>query len=365
MHLLIDSKIPYMRGLAEELGTVTYLDGAAIGPDDVREADALIVRTRTHCNRELLEGSRVQFIATATIGFDHIDTDYLAAKGIDWANCPGCNAGSVAQYVECALLLLSAHGCWSEEPLTRAEEVAGEPDKTVFSRLTLGIVGAGHVGTAVERMARRLGFGRILRCDPPRAEREPHEVFLPLEEMAPQCDIISFHTPLTHAPTPHPTYHLADARLLSLLKPGAVLFNTSRGEVADTQALKAALREGRLRTAVINTWENEPNIDRELLDLVFLGTPHIAGYSADGKATGTRMALEHIVRHFELDSRCYERVVPPALPAGYRYFPEGAAANTSCKALHRYDPTRDFLALKAHPELFESLRGNYPLRREK
>ncbi len=354
-----------MRGLAERLGRVRYVNGADITPDDVREADALIVRTRTRCDRALLEGSRVKFIATATIGYDHLDTAYLAQRGIGWTNCPGCNAGSVAQYVECALLLLAAHGCWDGGPLLPAEVPAAKLDTGVFKQLTLGIVGVGHVGTEVLRAARRLGFGRVMLCDPPRAEREGGAAFATLSEVARECDVVSFHTPLTPAAEPHGTFHLAGEAFFAQLKSGAVVMNTSRGEVADTAALKAALAEGRLRTAVIDTWENEPQIDRELLQRVFLGTPHIAGYSADGKANGTRMALQAVARHFGLDDAFCQLVVPPDLPPGFSYLPQATADTTGCEALRLYDPTRDSMALKAHPEQFEMLRGNYPMRRER
>ena len=333
MKLVVDSKIPFVRGVAEQLGEVAYIDGAAIGPADVKQADALVVRTRTLCNRELLEGSRVQFIATATIGFDHLDAAWLAQAGIGWTNCPGCNARSVAQYVEASLLQLAVHGCWSGGPLRAATAPASGFDPAVFAGLTLGIVGVGHVGQAVEAMARR-------------------------------ADVLTFHTPLTHAPAPHPTFHLADAALLARLKPTAVLFNTSRGEVVATGALSEALQAGRLRAAVIDTWENEPRIDPALLRLAYLATPHIAGYSADGKANGSRMALAAVARHFGLSVPAIEAIAPPPLPADYSYRPGGAADETGLEALRLYDPVADSLALLAHPERFEALRGHYPLRRE-
>lgn len=368
MKLVIDSKIPFMRGYAERLGEVTYLEGAAISAADVREADALIVRTRTRCDRQLLEGSRVRFIATATIGYDHLDTHYLAEAGIRWTNCPGCNATSVAQYVQNTLLLLAAHGCWQRGiELSLPQEAPDGLSLATFAPLTLGIVGVGHVGSKVYEMARRLGFGRILLCDPPRREAEQHpERFCSLAEIAETCDVVTFHTPLTHreAGAPHPTYHLADSAFFAALRPGAVVINTCRGEVVDTVALLAALESGRLRAAVIDTWENEPHIDRRLLTAAWLATPHIAGYSADGKANGTRMSLQTVARFFGLDPSPFELVCPPSLPAGYAYYPEGTAWRLS-PALRLYDPTRDSLALKARPDTFEYLRGNYPLRRER
>lgn len=370
MLLVIDDKIPYMRGFAERLGEVRYLPGNAISAADVKDADVLIVRTRTRCNEALLGGSHVRFIATATIGYDHIDADYLRRAGIEWTNCPGCNARSVKQYVGSAIRLLLAHGAFHPEvtgPLSALSADgfrAGRFNEIDLGRLTIGIVGEGHVGSQIHELARELGFGRILVCDPPRAEREGTAGFVGLEEIAREADIVSFHTPLTRKPQPYPTYHIADRSFFNQLKPGAVLLNTSRGEVVDTEAIKEALRSGRLRTAVIDTWENEPQIDRELLQMVFLATPHIAGYSADGKACGTRMALQAVARHFGLDPVPFDAVEAPAIPTDFCYYPEGPG-RTLDPALQLYDPTRDAAALTARPEQFEALRGNYPLRRER
>lgn len=343
MRILIDDKIPFIRGAAEQLGETVYKDGGSITPDDVRDADVLIVRTRTRCNRQLLEGSRVKFIATATIGFDHLDTDYLAQAGIGWSNCPGCNAASVAQYVGCSLLLLEEAG------LLRLAESC------------VGIVGVGHVGTEVARAAGQLGC-RVLRCDPPRAEREGEEGFLPLTALMAEADVITFHTPLTREGR-HATFHMADDDFFARLGRKPVIINSARGEVVCNRALKAALNAGQVRAAIVDTWENEPGIDRELLDRVFLGTPHIAGYSADGKACGTRMALEAVARHFGLPAQFH--IEPPALPEGFAYYPnEHHAGRPATSPLRLYHPGRDSDALKAHPEQFEYLRGHYPLRRE-
>ena len=337
MKIVIDDRIPYIRGAAERLGRAVYLPGAAIGPDDVRDADALIVRTRTRCDRRLLEGSRVQFVATATIGFDHLDTAWLARAGIAWANCPGCNAASVAQYVESSLILLRRAGL-----LPAAGGV-------------VGVVGVGHVGTKVAAAARALGFD-VLPCDPPRHEREGG-TFYALDQLAERADVVTFHTPLTFD-GPHPTFHLADEAFFARLRHRPVVMNSGRGEAVDTQALLAALDDGRVRAAVIDTWENEPHIDRRLLDRAFIATPHVAGYSADGKATGTRMALEAVARHFGLPDRFDIR--PPRLPEGLV-----PAADPLDRKLQLYNPLDDTRRLKAAPESFEQLRGNYPLRRER
>ncbi|MGM9694371.1 MAG: 4-phosphoerythronate dehydrogenase [Alloprevotella sp.] len=366
MRLVIDSQIPFMKGHAERLGEVIYKPGAEIDAATVREADALIVRTRTRCDRKLLEGSKVKFIASATIGFDHIDTAYLAEKGIAWTNCPGCNADSVAQYVETALLQLVLHG-WNGEgtaptPVTAPLSVTQLPDR-FFADKCLAVVGVGHVGSKVVQMAQRLGFGEILLCDPPREEVEGSEAFVSLEEAARRADVITFHTPLTRKPTAHSTFHLADTAFFEKLSRRPVLINSSRGEVVETEALKKALCDERIAAAVIDTWENEPNVDRELLRSVFIATPHIAGYSADGKANGTRMALTATARFFGLDEDSFGIIAPPPLPEDYAYFPEGEGRRVS-EALRRYDPAADHLRLLRQPELFEKWRGNYPLRRE-
>lgn len=372
MKLVIDSKIPFIRGFAELLGETVYLPGADITSADVRDADVMIIRTRTHCNRQLLEGSTVKFVATATIGYDHIDTDYLREAGISWTNCPGCNAASVAQYVKCCLYRLALQGF-----LGISQQTIASADKP-FERLTLGIVGVGHVGTQVLRMAQQIGFKQVLLCDPPRAEQGgalPHgaapQKFVSLSEVAQRADIITFHTPLTREPVAHPTYHMADAAFFAQVKPTAVIINSSRGEVVDTLALKSALRQGKIRAAIIDTWEHEPGIDPELLQQAFIATPHIAGYSADGKANGTRMSLQAVAHHFGIDPSPFAAVSAPALPKGFSYFSESLeqlptdVAPAIREALRLYDPLRDSLALKQHPDQFERLRGNYPLRREK
>lgn len=342
MKLIVDDKIPFIRGEAEKLGDVVYLPGAKITAEDVREADVLITRTRTLCNKALLEGSKVQFIATATIGYDHIDVDYLREAGIAWTNCPGCNATSVAQYVETSLLLLEQEG------------------KVNLKDCTVGVVGVGNVGRRVVERLERMGC-RVLLNDPPRAEQEAEfaKRASSLEELQQQCDVITIHTPLVLEGN-HPTLHLVNADFLQGVKRSPVLINAGRGEVVDGVALSKALDEGAVRAAVIDTWENEPCIDRDLLQKVFLGTPHIAGYSADGKANGTRMSLEAVARYFNKDITF--DVSAPTLPEGYAYYPEKTVAPDS--PLRLYDPRRDSDALKAHPEDFEKLRGDYPLRRE-
>ena len=323
MKVVIDHKIPYIKEAIEKIADeVVFLPGNAFTPEAVKDADALIVRTRTRCNRELLEGSQVKFIATATIGYDHIDTSYCQEAGITWTNCPGCNASSVEQYIYSTLCLLK------------------EKKGLDLEKATLGIVGVGHVGSRVKRMAEALGM-KVLLNDPPRAD-QGEEGFVDLETILRESDVITFHTPLNREGK-YATYHLVDEDLLFSLKRTPFIINASRGEVVDTASLLAALAAGKVRGAVIDTWEYEPCISRELLEVAFLATPHIAGYSADGKANATRMSLEALCKFFGIEADF--KIVPPEGP-------------------HDYDPTRDSEWLKAAPEKFEWFRGNYPIRRE-
>lgn len=331
MKIIVDDKIPYIQEhlqiLADE---VVALNGASVSPEDVRDADALIVRTRTRCDESLLKGSKVRFVATATIGFDHIDTHYLERAGIAWTSCPGCNASSVAQYMETSLLLLA-----QERHLS-------------LQGTTIGIVGCGHVGSQVKAVAERLGM-RVLVCDPPLG----HPGFVPLSEIEEQADVITFHVPLTRQGT-HATWHLADEAFFRRLGKTPYIINTSRGGVVDNTALLTAIRQGMVRDAVLDVWEGEPYLNEALLQRVFIGTPHIAGYSADGKANADNMVIDALCRYFDLPHP--GSIQPPKLPAGFPY---------TGNPLELYNPVRDSEALKAAPGRFEDLRNHYPLRRER
>ena len=336
MKVIVDNKIPYIAGEIEKIADkVVYLPGDAFTKEEVKEADALVVRTRTHCNRDLLEGSQVKFIVTATIGFDHIDTEYCHEAGIAWTNCPGCNAGSVEQYIHSVLLLLKR-----EKGLK-------------FEEATLGIVGVGHVGSRVKRMAESLGM-KVLLNDPPRADKG-EKGFVDLRTIASESDVITFHTPLIKEGI-YRTYHLVDKDFLFSLKRNPVIINSSRGEVVDTASLLIALSAGKVKDAVIDTWEYEPVISRELMEVAFLATPHIAGYSADGKANATRMSLEALARFFGVEADFC--VMPPEY-SGIQFSDDAEEAY-----LQAYNPTRDSEWLKKCPEKFEWFRGSYPLRRE-
>lgn len=339
MKVIVDNKIPFIKEAIEKIADeVVYAPGKDLTPSLVKDADALIIRTRTHCNRGLLEGSKVKFIATATIGFDHIDTEYCREAGITWTNAPGCNSASVTQYLHSSLILLQ------------------ESKGINLSEATIGIIGVGNVGSKVAKVAQELGM-RVLLNDLPREDKEGKQNFSSLQTLAKECNVLTFHVPL-YKEGKYRTYHLADTAFFQSLKQKPVIINTSRGEVIETDALLNALETKLISDAIIDVWENEPAINLTLLKKVFLGTPHIAGYSADGKANATRMSLDALCRYFNIQADY--QIIPPA-PSQ----PQITAETLSDAYLQIYDPRQDSNALKTHPELFEKLRGDYPLRREK
>lgn len=325
MKAVIDDKIPYIKGQIEKLVDETvYLPGSKISNADLKDADILVTRTRTKCNRTLLDGTGVKLIVTATIGFDHIDTAYCKEAGIRWTNCPGCNANSVCVYVHNALLLTNR----------------------LKPSLTVGIVGVGHVGTLVAHDLERCGM-RVLLCDLPRNDKrdfvEGYE-FISLEDIKNEADIITFHTPLSKDGK-YATYHMADNEFFAELKKRPLIINASRGGVVDNMALLDAIESRQVCDAVIDTWENEPDINTRLLNNISIGTPHIAGYSADGKANATRMSLEAVAEYLGVSFSTDIHI------------PEGEKLSTLTLQ-------SDCAALKESPCRFEELRSNYPVRRE-
>jgi erythronate-4-phosphate dehydrogenase len=347
MKIVIDKKIPFIDGVLEKYGEVVYLEGREITRDDVRNADALIVRTRTTCNRALLEGTKVRFIASATIGFDHIDTAFCEANNIFWTNAAGCNSSSVQQYIAAALFHL-------------AEEFQFE-----LAQRTIGIVGVGNVGSKVANLCRALDM-RVLLNDPPRERREGPKEFISLDTVVEQADIITFHVPL-NLEGMDKTFHMLDERLLSKFRKDHILINSSRGEVVESDALKSCIKNKVIADCVLDVWEHEPDIDRELLGLVEIATPHIAGYSADGKANGTAMSVQAFGRFFGLDLHAWypEKVPLPAITSL-----EVECGNLSNQAVlaglvkRTYDILADDARLRMSPETFEKQRGAYPPRRE-
>jgi erythronate-4-phosphate dehydrogenase len=348
MKIVCDSHIPFLESVLEPYAHVVYLPGAEITSNDVRDADALIVRTRTKCDASLLNGSKVRFIATATIGYDHIDTQWCESHGISWINAPGCNSWSVQQYLGSLLVNLSRDFGFT------------------FKDKTIGIVGVGNVGSKVACLAALLGF-RVLLCDPPRAKREGAGAFVSLDEIISQSDIITLHVPLIRDGE-NPTFHLFDSVRMKSLNENQILINTSRGEVIDCNALKKVLKEQRIRAAALDVWENEPQIDSELLKLLYSGTPHIAGYSLDGKATGTMMCIQALGRFFDLPCQNWEvdDIPTPAQPTEFTIDVSGKKPQEvlADAIIYTYDILKDDSTLRADIGSFEKQRSNYPVRRE-
>lgn len=329
MRVLIDRAIPFLRGILEPFAEVVYLGNEEFSADAVKEADALIIRTRTRCDRALLEGSKVQFIATATIGFDHIDLEYCRAHNIAVSTSAGCNARGVLQWVSAALATLA-----KREGFTPQER-------------TLGIVGVGNVGRLVKEYAEMWGF-RVICSDPPRQEREELD-FVSLEELLGKADIVTLHTPLNET-----TNHLINTENISLLHSGAVLINSSRGECVATEATK---RNDLIY--ITDVWEHEPEIDSEYLAKSLVSTPHIAGYSAQGKANASAMAVQALARHFDLPLCNWH----PAEVATVE--PKTISWEKMCDTIDDFcNLATESTPLRNHPEQFEHLRNNYLYREE-
>ena len=347
MKIVADNKIPFLRGALESVAEVVYLPGAAVTAADVKDANAIITRTRTKCNATILDGSNVKFIATATIGFDHIDTTYCGSNNIIWTNAPGCNSGSVAQYLASTLLNLTID------------------NKTTLSGKTLGIIGVGNVGYKVAKVGKLLGM-RVLLNDPPRAINEPEIDFVSLEQVLTESDFVTTHVPLEKQGA-YPTWHLANDKFFAAMKPSAYYINSSRGPACDNNALKNALKNKIITGAVLDVWENEPTIDLELLNMVNYGTPHIAGYSADGKANGTAMSVNIINEFFDLGLAKWH---PSDVPLPSQTTIEIDCTNKTFEQVMleavniSYDIKADWQRLTASPATFEQQRGDYPLRRE-
>ncbi len=347
LRIIADDKIPFLKGVLEPYASVIYLPGNKITRDTISGVDALIIRTRTKCTPELLEKSSVKFIGTATIGFDHIDTHYCEKKGIRWINAPGCNSFSVQQYMCSVLLKISREFRFR------------------LSEKTIGIIGVGNVGSKVEKFARLMGM-RVLLNDPPRARKEGSKGFCDLETILKESDIITLHVPLNIVGDDS-TWHLIDEVTLRKIRKGSWLINTSRGEIADTSVLHSALDNGILSGAVFDVWENEPDIDVTLMKKAFIATPHIAGYSTDGKANGTSMIVNSISEFFGLPLRNW---YPDSLPVPENTVIDLRNINDDYEEIvrravfHTYNVTDDDIRLRFSPSDFEKLRGDYPVRRE-
>ncbi|MBN1387245.1 MAG: 4-phosphoerythronate dehydrogenase [Bacteroidales bacterium] len=347
MKIIIDKNIPYVHGVLEPWADVEYVEGSKINHDILGSAEAMIIRTRTKCNKTLLGNTGIRFIGTATIGTDHIDLEWCREQGIKCASAPGCNSGSVMQYLASSLVYLTAK--YNINP----------------SGTTIGIIGVGNVGSKVARVAEVLGF-KVLLNDPPRERLEGKEGFISLDRLLYESDIVSLHVPLTFE-GPDKTYQLVDENFLSKMKNKAIFVNTSRGQVVNEKTLLEKLKKSIIKTAVLDVWRNEPDINTELLNTVDIGTAHIAGYSADGKANGGKMIIRQLAEYFDLPLKEWE---PETLPEpdypvidlmGY----DGSDFDILSKAiLHTYPIEEDSDKLKKSPEQFEKLRNEYQPRRE-
>ena len=340
MKIVADMDIPFLEGVFEPYGEVIYKKGIDIVKEDVMDADALLVRTRTQCDAALLEGSKVKIVASATIGTDHIDKEYCASRGIEVANASGCNAGGVMQYVFSAVYGIAAR------------------KGIKLDDVTFGVVGVGNVGRLVADMAESLGF-KVMRCDPPRAEKEGPEGFCSIEELLEQSQVVTLHVPLDET-----TRGMANDTFFTFMLPGTIFINAARGEVVNEAALMAALPK--LGAVVIDTWNNEPNVNEELLELVDIATPHIAGYSYQGKVNGTRMAVRAVaeclgieaLKDFSPDDSEEDRQ-PVRLDLRGRTHGEIAAV-----LQYNYPIFTDDFRFRMEPHKFEKLRNEYQYRRE-
>jgi len=345
--IIADAKIPFLKGALESFAEVVYMPGKEISREVLKEADALLIRTRTKCTESLLKGTTVRFIGTATIGFDHIDTQYCENNNIEWTNAPGCNSSSVQQYIAAALLKIAHESGFK------------------LSDKTIGIIGVGKVGSKVEKLARALGM-KVLLNDPPRARVEGEANFHSLATILFQSDIITVHVPL-NVVGEDSTYHLMDEKSFKKVNNGVIFINSSRGEVAKTSAMKQALVSGKLSRAVIDVWENEPDIDLNLLKKTFIATPHIAGYSTDGKANGTSMVVNSLCKHFNLPLKdWYPTNVPPPITPELTIDANGKPDEDVIReaVFHAYNITTDDFKFRSSPSDFEKQRGDYSLRRE-
>ena len=354
MKIVADGNIPFVKECLSSIGEVEIVAGREIKPSVVADADILLVRSVTPVGLELLAGSKVKFVGTATIGFEHVDVDFLKCHNVGFASAPGSNANSVAEYIVAALL------------------EAGKKYKIRLEGKSIGIIGMGNVGSRVAVKAAALGMKTLLN-DPPLQRETGDTKYLPIEELF-GCDFVTVHTPLTFEGVDK-TFHLADERFFGSLKKGCVFLNTARGGVVDTNALKAAMKKGIVKSAMLDVWENEPNIDTELLEMADIGTPHIAGYSFDGKVGGMIMIYKAVCEYFEIEPRFDVA----------SFLPEPAVSELEINAGRKdeeevtreavrkiYDirdddkRMREILRLpeKERGEMFDGLRKEYPVRRE-
>ncbi|RUM93011.1 MAG: 4-phosphoerythronate dehydrogenase PdxB [Thiothrix sp.] len=352
MKIVADENIPLLKEAFSSLGEVTALPGRSITKDDLNDAEILLVRSVTQVNKSLLENTPVKFVASATIGFDHLDLEYLKKRDIPWSTAPGCNATAAAEYVVTALF-----------------HVAALRDLALKGK-TAAIIGCGNVGSRVKLRLAALGINCIIN-DPPLQEQEPEQKFINLDE-ALSADIITLHVPLERSGH-HPTHHLLNRHNLSRINNKSILINTSRGSVIDNAALLSHLQHTPL-TTVLDVWEGEPNILPELLDACILGTPHIAGYSLDGRVRGTEMIYQACCNYLNVATSWQAESVLNKVENSVINLCELEDNHSSIQQAlrHIYKIVADDQTLRntmIQPEkqrgtAFDQLRRDYPLRRE-
>lgn len=340
MKIVADSSIPFLKGVFEPYADVVFKDGRLICRDDLTDAEVLVIRTRTRCDAALLEGTSVRMIAIAAIGVDHIDFDYCNRRGIEVHNAQGCNAGGVMQYV-----LSAIYGVASRKGIS-------------LDGATMGIIGVGNVGTTVAAAAARLGF-RLLLCDPPRAASEPDGGFCSLDYLLENSQIVTMHTPLDES-----TRRMADASFFAKMRPGTIFVNTSRGEVVDDNALKAA--RPKLGGLVIDTWNDEPDVDAELVDMTDIATPHIAGYSFQGKLNAAAAAVRCVAERYGIEALMDYDPDPEAEHHKPVHLDLADRTQGEITSIFQYNYpifTDDFM-FRVDPGNFEKMRADYSYRRE-
>ncbi len=345
MKIVADDKIPFLKGVLEKYAEVLYLPGDLISNSDLKNADALLTRSITQCNEELLSGTSVKFIATATIGDDHIDKDYCKKNNITWTSAKGCNASAVEQYFTAALLALT------------------EKYNIELTGKTIGIIGVGNVGKKIQKVSKLLGLNVLLN-DPPRERIEGSSGFSTLEEIQEKVDIITLHTPLNYGGTDK-TFHLIDEAFFDSLKKPIIFINTSRGAVVDSSALKNAIEEGKVKNTIIDVWEGEPDIDVGLFQLIDIATPHIAGYSLEGKARGTKMVVQSVGDFFKLGIKNWTPELPDNASVLVLDCNDLSDLDILKKVFEQVYPIyNDDADLREKPDQFEQLRRDYSFRRE-
>ena len=353
MLIVADENIPLLDAFFQGFGEIRRVPGRSLDRATVEQADVLLVRSVTNVNRALLEGSKVRFVGTCTIGTDHLDLDYFKQTGIQWSSAPGCNARGVVDYVLGSLQTLA--------------EIEGAD----LNQRTYGIVGAGEVGGRLVKVLKGLGWN-VLVCDPPRQIADGGD-YVSLAQIIEQCDVISLHTPLTKSGNGS-TWHLFDRQRLEQLKPGTWLINASRGPVVDNAALREVLLEREDLQAVLDVWEGEPEVDVDLADLCVLATPHIAGYSLEGRQRGTAQIYQAFCAYLGQEPSIQLSELLPALWLAEVHLnastdPAWALA-TLCRSV--YDPRRDDAdfrrslvgTVQEQRKAFDLLRKHYPERRE-